>query len=86
MKKTVVGVIFLTSILLGGDYLGNYSSNPYGANSSNNKYGSGSKYRSNSINNSYGQYGSKYSNNLQIILTQQMHQNFMIHKEITEVS
>ena len=43
MKKTVTGVILLTSVLLGGDYLGNYSSNPYGTNSSSNKYGSGNK-------------------------------------------
>ena len=45
-----------------GNYLGNLSANPYGANSTSNPYSSaGSAYSSDSINNAYGRYGSPYS-------------------------
>jgi hypothetical protein len=44
-------------------YLGKLSTNPYGADSTSNPYGThGSEYSSDSINNPYGQYGSPYSN------------------------
>lgn len=41
--------------------LGNYSANPYDADSTSNRYGAGSQYNPNSINNPYGRYGSEYS-------------------------
>lgn len=45
-----------------GDYLGEYSSNPYDSDSVSSPYGQyGSQYSSQSINNPYGQYGSPYS-------------------------
>jgi len=46
------------------EYLGNFSKNPYGYNSTSNRYGKyGSPYSSDSINNIYGKYGSPYSSN-----------------------
>lgn len=45
-----------------GEYLGQYSSNPYSSDSTSNPYGQyGSQYSSQSTNNPYGQYGSQYS-------------------------
>lgn len=45
-----------------GEYLGEYSSNPYDSQSVSNPYGQyGSPYSSTSVNNPYSQYGSPYS-------------------------
>ena len=38
------------------EYLGNYSSNKYNANSTSNPYGAGSPYNADSVNNRYGRY------------------------------
>ena len=68
MKKlslaVFLGVLFFSIIAQAddGQYLGRYSDNPYGSDSTSNPYGqSGSQYSSTSINNPYGQYGSQYS-------------------------
>ena len=61
MKKLSL-CLFILSIFVvpafAGDYLGNFSSNPYDSNSISNPYGAGSPYNSNSVNNPYGKYGS----------------------------
>ena len=45
-----------------GEYLGEYSKNPYDSDSTSNPYGQyGSQYSSKSVNNPYGEYGSQYS-------------------------
>ena len=63
--KTVLTAAALTALLAtpaGADeYLGNYSANPYNANSTSNPHGAGSPYNANSVRNPYGQYGSPYS-------------------------
>ena len=47
-----------------GEYLGEFSANPYAPDSVANPYGPyGSRYSAESINNPYGEYGSKYSVN-----------------------
>ena len=90
MKKTI---IFLISALLltpvttfAGEYIGNYSSNPYAPNSTSNPYGSGSPYDANSVNNSYGKYGSPTAHNQQIIHTQPTPLSFMTVRVIIEAS
>ena len=59
----LLGIIWASNGLAEDTYLGKLSTNPYGADSTSNPYGSyGSEYSGKSINNSYGQYGSPYSN------------------------
>lgn len=67
MKKLLMVVLLgfaSVSICMADDtYLGKLSTNPYGADSTANAYGTyGSEYSSDSINNEYGEYGSPYSN------------------------
>ena len=64
MKHTVIflAALAITAIpALAQKHIGNYSANPYNADSTSNPYGAGSPYNSDSINNSYGEYGSSYS-------------------------
>ena len=63
LLMTVLGLVWATVCHADDTYLGKLSSNPYGADSTSNAYGTyGSEYSSDSINNAYGQYGSEYSN------------------------
>ncbi len=50
-----VFLMLMTPCSWGDEYLGNYSANPYNANSTSNPYGAGSPYRNDSPNNPYGQ-------------------------------
>lgn len=68
MKKVHKFLFFTAALLISfsglsaANYIGNYNTSRYDANSVKNSYGQhGSQYSSNSINNPYGQYGSPYS-------------------------
>ena len=59
MNRVILSLSFLSLFLapvicVGGDYLGNLSSNPYDADSTSNPYGAGSPYNPDSPNNPYG--------------------------------
>ncbi len=66
-KKAFGAVLVFCGVLwscpaFGDEYLGEYSANQYGSDSTSNPYGQyGSSYASTSINSPYGQYGSPYS-------------------------
>lgn len=65
MKKILLLSVFFVSFpAFAQQYLGQFSANQYGTNSTSNRHGEyGSEYSPNSINNPYGQYGSQYSPN-----------------------
>ena len=63
----IIGI--LTAIMMFGSvpvfaeqFLGNLSANPYDQDSTSNKFGAGSTFKSDGINNPYSRYGSPYSN------------------------
>ncbi len=67
MRKVVyfmlfVGV-FLSTAAVAQDDLGQWSANPYRAESTANPYGAGSRYKPDGVKNPYSTYGSPYSNN-----------------------
>ena len=56
-KIIIITAVFLLLpcfMVLGDEYLGNLSKNPYNSNSTSNEYGAGSPYKSDSPNNPYG--------------------------------
>lgn len=58
----LVAALFCFASFCYAEYLGKWSSNRYGSDSTSNPYSSGgSRYSPNSVNNPYGQYGSRYS-------------------------
>jgi len=65
MKKIIpvfLSILFISITANANTYLGQYSNNNYGSDSTSNPYGQyGSQYSSTSINNPNSQYGSAYS-------------------------
>ncbi len=55
--------VFLSTAAVAQDYLGQWSANPYRAESTANRYGAGSPYKPDGVKNPYSTYGSPYSNN-----------------------